>query len=67
VRIYFQFAGEMAANPQALLAAIGHLATLGLPIDVWMPKQNGWGGGGGYRNGNGGGGGGWGGGRQGGW
>ncbi|HLZ91085.1 MAG TPA: hypothetical protein VKQ28_05170 [Candidatus Acidoferrum sp.] len=56
LRIYFQFPGEMAANPQALMAAIGQLAGMGLPIDVYVPKQNGFGGGGYNRNGGGGGG-----------
>src|ERR1051326_849760 len=63
LRIYFQFPGEIAANPQAWMAAIGQLAQMGLPIDVYVPKQNGFGygggrgGGGGHHGGGGGGGG----------
>jgi hypothetical protein len=54
LRIYFQFSGEIAANPQALMAAIGQLAGIGLPIDVYMPKQNNWSNRGGGNGGSGG-------------
>jgi hypothetical protein len=57
IRVYLEFPGEAAANPQALMGLLGQLAQ-SMPLDVWMPKNNF--GGGGYRNG--GGGGGWGGG-----
>ena len=55
VRMYFQFPGEMAANPQTLMAVLAQMAQT-MPLDVYVPKQN-WGGGGG----------GWGGGNRGGW
>lgn len=64
LRIYMQFPGDLAANPQAMMAAIGALKAAGIPLDTWQPQNRGWGGGGGYgnRGGNGGsgGGGGWG-------
>lgn len=61
LRVDLMFPAEVAANPQTLQAAIAALAAAGFPLDVWQPKQNGWGGGG-NRNG---GGGGWGGGQRG--
>lgn len=76
VSMYLQFGPAAASNPQAIMSLLGSLAAAGVPLKLWRPKQEGWGGGhggggggyngGGYqRNGNGyggGGGGGWGGG-----
>jgi len=49
VRLYLQFPGELAANPQTLMAALAQLASV-LPLDVYV-KQQAWGG---RRNGGGG-------------
>ncbi len=56
MRVYLQFPGAMAANPSALMNALGQLAASGMPLDVWFKKNN-WGGrgnghGGGWNGGN---------------
>lgn len=51
IRVYLRFGPEAAANPQTIMAVLNALANAGMPLDVWMPKNN-WGG----RGGNGGGG-----------
>jgi hypothetical protein len=61
IRVYLEFPGEAAANPQTLMGLLGQLAQ-SMPLDVWVPKQNFYGnrgggnGGGNFNGGNGGGG-----------
>jgi hypothetical protein len=50
IRVYLEFPGEAAANPQTLMGLLGQLAQ-SMPLDVWVPKNNY--DGGGYRNGRG--------------
>jgi hypothetical protein len=43
IRIYFQFPGELAADPQRLLQFLQNLLNTGLPLDVWQNSQaSGW-------------------------
>jgi uncharacterized membrane protein YgcG len=67
VKVLLSFGPEFA-EPNAMMALLNALANAGLPVDIWVPKQQfgsgfGGGGGGGWR-GNGGGGGGFGGGSR---
>lgn len=52
VEVYLQFGPEHAA-PAALTGLCSALAMSGVPLKVWKPKLNGFGGGGGYGGGRG--------------
>ena len=65
LRCYLALPPEVAASPEAFLGAIRQLIDMGIPLDMYQPKQDGgwqnrngngggWNGGGnGYRSGNG--------------
>ena len=56
LRCYLNFPGSAAASPDALMALVQSLMNAGVPLDVWQPKQQGWGNrsGGGYNSNRGG-------------
>lgn len=56
VRVYLHLPAECGQSPQALMGAIQAIANAGYQLDVWKPKDQGWGNGSGS---GGSGGGGW--------
>ena len=52
IRLYFWLPAEAAANPQALNNALDELERLGIPLDVYEPRESGWGGNAGWNNSN---------------
>lgn len=41
LRVMLQYPAEIAQNPQATMALIHQLEAMGIPLDVWYPKQGG--------------------------
>lgn len=54
-RCYLSLPPEVAASPETLLGAIKQLLDMGIPVDLYQPRQNNDWNGGGNNNGNGGG------------
>lgn len=52
VRVYFQLPAEVASSPDALIAALENMLSMGIPVDAWQGSQNrnNWGQGSGYRS-----------------
>lgn len=49
LKVMLQFPAEIAQNPAATMALIHQLEAMGVPLDIWRPQGNGYGGGrGGY-------------------
>lgn len=43
LKIMLWLSAECAASPAALNAALDQLESAGIPLDVWEPKESGWG------------------------
>lgn len=43
LKVLLWLPAECAASPQAMNAALDELERAGLPLDVWEPKESGWG------------------------
>ncbi len=43
LKIMLWLSAECAASPAALNAALDQLENAGIPLDVWEPKESGWG------------------------
>ncbi len=41
-RCYLSLPPEVAASPETLLNAIKQLIDMGIPVDLYQPKENGW-------------------------
>jgi hypothetical protein len=51
IKILLMLPAECASSPAALHAALDQLENAGIPLDVWEPKESGWGSGGASRGG----------------
>ncbi len=48
IRVYLSLPPEVASSPESLVAAVGRLVEMGLPVDIFSQDRGpGWGGGGG--------------------